>query len=341
MKPPSRRRLRHEGAAEVMFLRMQYNLRDMKRKIKRIAEGKPFNVFLGFLTLVIWGYAYIVIRVTVKGKPPAIPPVSLAFIRFLIGYFTLLCIPVRRERMPGPGQTRTIIVMGLTGMAAYFYFENTGLIYTSATNASILIALAPVLTAVGAAVFFKQRFSPLNMLGFPLAFVGGALIIWNGKVNFNLDPVGDILILASAVAWAVYTLVSKEISEKYSAIALTRRATLVGVAVFFPFFIYELATGQLKGMTWLSLGGAAYLGVFCHAIAMTIWIRCWDKLGIVFVSNLIYLQCIVTMALAWITIKEPITWFLIGCTAVVVLGVYLSNTSVSAAGESRPGPARD
>lgn len=297
----------------------------MKQKIKLITEGKPFNVFLGLLTLVIWGYAYIIIRVTVKGKPPAIPPISLAFMRFVIGYLALLCIPVRKDRMPEPGRTRTIIVMGLTGMVAYFYFENTGLIYTSATNASILIALVPVLTALGAAVFFKQRFSKLNLLGFPIAFVGGALIIWNGKVNFNLNPVGDFLILASAVAWSVYTLVSKDVSEKYSSIALSRQATLVGIVVFLPFFIYELATGQLKGMTWLSLAGAAYLGVVCHAVAMTIWIRCWDKLGIVFVSNLIYLQCIVTMVLAWMTIREPITWFLLACTGAVVFGVYLSN----------------
>jgi drug/metabolite transporter (DMT)-like permease len=95
--------------------------------------------------------------------------------------------------------------------------------------------------------------------------------------------------------------------------------------MFLPFFIFELATGKLKDVTWISLAGAAYLGVFCHALAMTVWIRCWHKLGIVFASNLLYLQCVVTMILAWFTLKEPITWFLIVCTAAVVVGVYLCN----------------
>jgi len=298
----------------------------MKREsFSAFVAGKPFNVFLGLLTLVIWGYAYIVIRVTVKGDPPAIPPVSLAFFRFVIGYVALLFFPVRDARKPGPRENRAIIWMGIFGMTLYFYFENTGLMYTSATNASILISLVPVLTVIGASFFFKQKFSWLNIVGMPIAFAGGALIIWNGKVNFHLKPFGDFLILISAVSWVIYTFVSKDISERYSAVLLTRRATLVGIVTYFPVFIYELATGQLRHITPLSIAGAAYLGIFCHAIAMTLWVRCWHKLGIVFAGNLIYLQCIATMILAWLTIKEPVTWFLIACTGAVVFGVYLSN----------------
>jgi drug/metabolite transporter (DMT)-like permease len=297
----------------------------MKDRIKSLIDGKPFNIFLGLLTIAIWGYAYIVIRVTVKGNPPTIPPVSLAFIRFVIGYVVLLFIPVRGEKKLAPRDSRTVICMGLLGMTLYFYFENTGLIYTTATNASILISLVPMLTVIGAAVFFKQKYSWLNILGLPIAFAGGALVIWNGTVNFHLKPLGDFLILISAVSWVGYTLVGKNITARYSAILLTRRVTLVGIVTLFPVFIFELATGQLKHITWISLAGAAYLGVFCHAAAMSLWIRCWDKLGIVFVSNLIYLQCVATMLFAWLTIKEPITWFLIVCAGTVVLGVYLSN----------------
>jgi drug/metabolite transporter (DMT)-like permease len=183
----------------------------MSRSFRAFIDGKPFNIFLGLLAIVIWSYAYIVIRVTVKNNPPTIPPISLAFIRFVIGYVALQLIPVREEKKLRPRDNWTIVWMALTGLTVYFYFEHTGLIYTSATNASILVSLVPVIAAIGAAVFFKQKFSRLNMIGFPIAFIGGALIIWNGKVNFHLKPLGDFLILMSAVSWGLYTLVSKDI----------------------------------------------------------------------------------------------------------------------------------
>jgi drug/metabolite transporter (DMT)-like permease len=291
--------------------------------MKKVFESRVFNYFIGIFVLVIWGFAYIVIRVTVKDG--TIPPASLNFLRFAVGYVVLMLIPLRNLEKPGPRESRKIFHMGLTGIVAYFYFENTGLVHTSATNASILISLAPVLTVIGAAIFFKRKFTWLNALGFLLAFVGGALIVWNGKVNFNLKPIGDFLILLSAAAWAAYTLIGKEISERFSPILITRRITFIGIVFYLPLFIYELSTGKLSGVTVVSLGGVLYLGILCHALAITLWMRCMRMLGIVAVSNLIYLQCIVTMLLARLTISEPITSFLLMCTVAVVAGVYLSN----------------
>lgn len=291
--------------------------------MKKIIDGKAFNIFLGLFVLVIWGFAYIVIRETVKGG--TIPPASLNFLRFVVGYLTLIMIPVKNAEKPCPRENRQIVYMGITGMALYFYFENTGLVHTSATNASILISLAPALTVIGAAIFFRQKFTWYNVLGFPIAFAGGALIIWNGKVNFDLNPLGDLLILLSAVAWAAYTLVGKGVSERFSPILLTRRATAIGIILYLPFFIYELAAGKLSHVTIASVGGVLYLGIFCHALAITLWVRCMNTLGIVAVSNLIYLQCIVTMALASITIGEPVTPLLVALAAAVVAGVWLSN----------------
>ena len=128
----------------------------MSKSLRAFIDGKPFNMFLGLLAIVIWGYAYIVIRVTVRDNPPTIPPISLAFIRFVIGYAILLLIPDREKKKLGRKENLTIVWMALTGLTFYFYFEHTGLVYTSATNASILISLVPVLTAIGAAVFFKH-----------------------------------------------------------------------------------------------------------------------------------------------------------------------------------------
>ncbi|HPI76982.1 MAG TPA: DMT family transporter [bacterium] len=291
--------------------------------MNKLLKNRPFNIFLGVLTLFIWGYAYIVIRVTVKDG--TIPPMSLAFMRFVVGWLALLPFRTERGQQPDAKDNRLMAGMGLTGLFLYFYFEHTGLIHTSATNASILISLAPALTALGSAIFFSSKLSWKNGVGLTVAFAGGALIIWNGKVNFDLNPLGDILILLSAVAWTAYTLIGRDISRRLSPIIITRKITVVGIFATMPFFIAELVSGKLSGITPASIAGVFYLGALCHALAFTLWVRCMDTLGIIFTTNLIYLQCVITMVIAWLTLGEPITAQLLVYTAAVLSGVYLAN----------------
>ncbi len=294
-----------------------------RSNVDRLLKNRPFNIFLGILTLFIWGYAYIVIRVTVKDG--TIPPMSLAFMRFVVGYAALLPFRTERGAQPDAKDNRLMAGMGLTGLFLYFYFEHTGLIHTSATNASILISLAPALTALGSAILFSSKLSWKNGVGLVVAFTGGALIIWNGKVNFDLNPLGDVLILLSAVAWTAYTLIGRDISRRLSPILITRRITAVGIFATLPFFIAELVSGKLSGITPVSIAGVVYLGALCHALAFTLWVRCMDTLGIIFTTNLIYLQCVITMVIAWLTLGEPITAQLLVYTAAVLSGVYLAN----------------
>ncbi len=310
----------------------------MKQRGAHFIDGKPFNIFIGLVVLTIWGATYVIIRVTVRDNPPTIPPLSLAFMRFLVAYVVLRMIPLREKAQPSREENRTLILMGLTGITIYFYLDFTGMIYTTATNASILITLVPVLTQIGAAVFFGRRFSWINYAGFPIAFVCGALIVWNGKVNFQLNPKGDILILLSAVSWTAYTIIGGEISAKYPAVLVSRRMAAVGVVSFFPFFVMELASGKLAHVTWIALAGVVFMGVISTAVAITLWIRCIDKLGMVLASNLLYLQSVVTILIANLTIGEPVTWLLVVSTAGVVFGVYLSNLPVkkTAASVSEP-----
>ena len=55
----------------------------MKQRNTHFIDGKPFNIFIGLVVLTIWGATYVIIRVTVRDNPPTIPPLSLAFMRFL------------------------------------------------------------------------------------------------------------------------------------------------------------------------------------------------------------------------------------------------------------------
>ena len=291
--------------------------------MKIFLNTKPGAAFLLVLLMIIWAFSYVIIRITVSEG--IIPPMSLAFLRFAVATAALYLLPVRGAA-PGRGHRGTVALMGVFGMALYFTFENNGLVYTSATNASILVAMIPAMTALGAALFFGEKFSAANVAGLAVAFASSVLIIWNGSVNFHLKPIGDLYILLSVISWTVYTLIGRRIMEQFAAALVARQALLTATACLAPFFIYELLTGRLGGMTWPAALGVIYLGLFCTALAYTIWGHCVRILGPVSASNMLYLQSAITILCAWATIHEPVTWFLVGCTAVLIAGVVLSNS---------------
>jgi drug/metabolite transporter (DMT)-like permease len=216
-------------------------------------------------------------------------------------------------------------VLGVLGMALYFAFENYGLVYTTATNAAILVALIPALTALGAALFFRERLTAANVLGLVVALAASALIIWNGKVRFHLNPLGDVLILFSVVVWSAYTLVGRDVMARYPAVVVSRESLLVAAVCMAPVFAIEVWQGKLGHVTMPAAFGVLYLGLLCTALAYTIWSHCVRVLGAVYTSNLLYFQSAITMVCAWATIREPVTLFLVACTAGLIAGVYFSN----------------
>jgi drug/metabolite transporter (DMT)-like permease len=290
--------------------------------MKKFVSSKPGAVALLLLLMLIWAFSYIIIRITVSQG--IIPPMSLAFLRFVVAAAVLYLLPIKGEA-PTRRDRPTVALMGVFGMALYFAFENNGLMFTTATNASILVALIPAMTTLGAALLLGEKFTAANIAGLIVAFAASVFIIWNGSVNFNLNPLGDLLILLSVVSWTVYTLIGRNVMARCSAALVARQALLTAALCLAPFFIYELLAGKLGGVTVTAGLGVVYLGVLCTALAYTIWGHCVRILGPVYASNLLYLQSVITVACAWITIREPVNAFLLVCMAALILGVFLSN----------------
>ena len=72
--------------------------------------------------------------------------------------------------------------------------------------------------AILAAIFFKEKMGLLKISGIIIAMFGLLLLIGKGNIT-NVDLIenkGDLLVLASAFTWGVYSMVNKKISLSYS-----------------------------------------------------------------------------------------------------------------------------
>ena len=90
--------------------------------------------------------------------------------------------------------------------------ENVSLIYTSAANCGVIIALAPFFTALLLWILEKNKsaFSRNFVIGFILSISGVAILSFQGQ-KFGFNPLGDLIALGAPVCWAVYSLTSRHL----------------------------------------------------------------------------------------------------------------------------------
>ena len=143
--------------------------------------GYVFALF----TIIVWGSTFISSKILLTPYTPA----QIMLTRFLLAYAALWLLRPRRMALSWR-QELSFIVLGLTGCSVYFYTENSALTYTLASNVSIIVAAAPIFTAILAHLLGQERFHRGTLLGFLVAFSGVILVVCNGTFVLKLNPRG-------------------------------------------------------------------------------------------------------------------------------------------------------
>ena len=153
--------------------------------------------------VVIWGSTYVVI----KDALDDIGPLTLAFARFLVVTPLLLPLAVRAGLRPVHLRQPRFWLFGATGVTVYFGLQNLGIALTTAGSAALIAAAIPGVTALLAFALLGERPSARRWTGIALSTVGVALIVGSGlDLGAWQAVVGNLIVLASTVAWAFYTV---------------------------------------------------------------------------------------------------------------------------------------
>lgn len=279
------------------------------------------------LVALIWGTTFIVGRVVVQ----QISPVPAAFCRFAIATLCLLLITYRTEgKLPRLKLhlVPLIVLLGLTGVFAYNVLFFIGLQTVPASRAALIVALNPIMVALGSTFVLEEKMRPLRWLGIAISLVGTAIVIAQGNPMRLLSGAftwGDLYILGCPLCWAIYTLISKRVIKDLSPFTTSTYACLVGMVALFAVALPDQLIPQmqqLSPMIWLAL---AYLGCFSSAIAFGWYNEGLQAIGAARASVFINLIPLFAILLAAIFLKEPITLSLVTGGALVVAGVFLTN----------------
>ena len=157
--------------------------------------------------VMLWSTSYVVTKVGVGD----IPPLTFGAIRFLVAAILaiLLALVGRRVEAVPLKDALLLVCGGLLGITAYFSLQNLGVQRTSASDATLLVASFPAITMLLEATVLGKRVSLVRLAGVGIAFTGVFLIIQQSATLAGAQRLeGDMLLLATGLAWALYNLVT-------------------------------------------------------------------------------------------------------------------------------------
>ena len=286
------------------------------------------------MTVAIWGSTFVFTKMLLLA---GLSPAQIFTLRFIMAYMLLLGYSLFTHNFSlftsSWRDELLMVALGITGGSLYFLTENAAMLYTTATNTSLIVCSCPLFAMLLFAVVYRhsERISRTQALGSVLACMGMAVVVLNGHFVLHLSPLGDMLAFAACLCWAVYSLLMKPALERYSTLFITRKVFFYGLLTIIPYYIFRpdetwIFTSSLFQFFNLSLLlNLLFLGVVASTLCYLTWNWVIGKLGAVVATNWVYFNPITTILFAWWLLHEQITvWFILG-SALILIGMYLAD----------------
>lgn len=276
------------------------------------------------LTVAIWGETFVSTKLLLNN---GMMPPDIFFFRFLLAYACIWIFSPKRLFSHTLKDEFMFLLLGITGGSLYFLAENSALKFSTASNVAILVGSAPLITAIVVGIFYKEeRMNMKQWAGSAIAFFGMAMVVLNGKFVLDINPLGDALAIAAAAMWAVYSLILRQVSDRYDVRFITRKVFAYGLL---SMGVYFLAVRPLdidivvlsKPLVW---GNLIYLGLVASLGCFLMWNWAVTQLGTVRTTNIIYGQCFFTMLIAAIILGEKITPMAVLGTVILTSGMMIA-----------------
>ena len=278
--------------------------------------------FFALAVVMVWGSTFVSSKVLLNS---GLLPADIFFYRFTMAYVCMLVVTHRRLWSDSVRDELLFLGLGITGGSLYFLTENYALLFSAASNVSILVCSTPLLTALLVGAFYRtERLNRRQVVGTVLAFAGMVLIVLNGQLLLHLNPLGDVLALGAAITWAFYSLLMRNVMQRYSADFITRKVFFYGLLTILPY--YAFVSPLHHDMALLTrpviCGNLLFLGLVASTGCYLLWNWVLHQLGAVKATNYIYLQSLVTLLVASVILHERITLMAIAGTLILIIGMY-------------------
>ncbi|MHB1501587.1 MAG: DMT family transporter [Candidatus Dormibacteria bacterium] len=279
----------------------------------------------GFLALtlasVIWGGMYVASDALMRRSPPFL----VLELREGIALLILLTVAWRRHALTIARQDWVqVAIIGIVGFTISVGFQFLGTHAAGAALGSLVTASSPILIAVLGALVLHEQVPTRRWVAIAIAVVGVAVIVGTPAGGPRAEE-GVLLLLVAAAAWALYTIGSRRLLERYQALTVVTWATAVGALTSLPLAAYAtMSTSQPWPQGLVSWGEVLYIGAIGMAAAFFLWIWGFRSVPASRGGVLLLFQPLVGVALGVALLGEAITLGTVVGAITVAAGVVLA-----------------
>ncbi len=285
------------------------------------------GVWLTELSLVlmalIWGVNFSI----VKFGTTLVAPLAYNGLRVMLAAVVLMAI-VLLGKTPLPPRRIVVspLALGLLGNGVYQLLFIQGIARTRASDAALVIAATPAFIAIIGWLHGVERASARRMLGILLSIAGIALVVSStaGATDGRASLLGDLLVLAGSLAWAVYTVLLKPYTHHVPGLQVSALTMMGGAVPLTIIALPAIARANWSTLPLTAWGSMVYSGIFALVIAYLFWYHGLRAIGPTRTAMFSNVQPVVAVAVAWIMLGEtPTIWQGMG-TACIVSGLLLT-----------------
>jgi len=281
---------------------------------------------LMILAAFFWAGAFIAGKYSVGTFTPAM----LTFLRF--GFASIIIFVILIVRQPEDWKLKKdelppVILLGLVGMVGYHMLFFEALKYTTATNASMVVALNPMVTTIIAAVLTGESLSIKRMGLILIAFAGVVLTLTNwdlGMITRMEMNIGDLIMILAVLCWAYYSVLVKKHMVKFTPLKLTTYTFVCCTLFLTPFVVMGsenlVAVKEAPLGAWLAV---LYMAVFPTVVGYLIQQMSIKKVGASKTNIFINLVPVFSIVLAFVILNEVASIQKMLSSGMIILAVFL------------------
>ncbi|MCY3413658.1 MAG: DMT family transporter [Candidatus Heimdallarchaeota archaeon] len=293
------------------------------------------NYILLLLTVIAWGASWPTGSIVAH----ALPALFAAFLRYTIALpvFILAAYILEKDRILDDTQPKSLkfhlklVFLGSLQISLYNYFFLTGLKYTSSSDATLIIAINPTITAIVAALLYlDERLTKERITGLIIALLGVSLIVLQSP-NQDVENriLGDAIILIAATVWAGFTSLSKPMFKHIKPLSFTALITfygwlILGITAFIAYPSYFNLT-VIKSLSNDVVYSLLFLAIFAAAFANISFNKSIGIIGPSRTAVFVNLVPIFGVLFSILLLGDAFSLFYILALLLIISGVYLVN----------------
>ena len=287
-------------------------------------------IIKSLFAVTVWGASFVATKVSLQ----YVSPVTVVWMRFAMGLLILgLTVWLGGQfALPKGRDWGYFALLGFLGITFHQWLQSTGLMTSQASTTGWIVASTPIFMALLGFFVLREVLAGYQVAGILLAAFGVLLVVTGGNleslVEGQFGAPGDLLVMISAVNWAVFSTLSRSGLKKHSSTLMMFYVMSFGwlfssVLFFAGPGILEIPSIPLDG--WPAI---LFLGIFCSGVAYIYWYDALQVLPVAQTGAFLNLEPIVTVIVAALVLREPILIATLVGGITILLGVWLVNRSV-------------